>query len=318
MEVHPDGAQDGIEPIALKPAEAVALHSMLSFQVSEIEFGSLNEMWIGGVGVEVLPQAQRLLANRLGVPFSYLYRCPADLQAKNLNFWLEQERKQRETFFLRFNGLKDVRAVFTDRYTAIDNREILVKMLDLGFKPEQEVQSMLDDGMIVVKVPEYGRSFEVALKDSVVPGLSIGNSEIGFLSFCIECFYLRLICTNGMVVPVSVGQSRFKHISRKAFEALPESIRQVAESSNRQQAQMVISVNTPVHNPIQTIESFNKRFGLTQVEGEMVKAAWEQEPIQTMWGVIQAFTGAAKSSDLNVEAAYRLERVGGQILAMVN
>ena len=29
------------------------------------------------------------------------------------------------------------------------------------------------------------------------------------------------------------GQSRFKHISRKAFEALPETIRQVAESSNR-------------------------------------------------------------------------------------
>ena len=38
--------------------------------LNEIEFGSLNEMWIGGVGVEVLPQAQRLLANRLRVPFS--------------------------------------------------------------------------------------------------------------------------------------------------------------------------------------------------------------------------------------------------------
>ena len=48
----------------------------------------------------------------------------------------------------------------------------------------------------------------------------------------------------------------------------------MAESSNRQQAQMVISVNTPVHNPIQTIESFNKRFGLTLAEGEMVKASF--------------------------------------------
>ncbi len=33
MEVHPHRAQDGIEPIALNPAETVALHSMLSFQV---------------------------------------------------------------------------------------------------------------------------------------------------------------------------------------------------------------------------------------------------------------------------------------------
>jgi hypothetical protein len=187
--------------------------------LNEIEFASLNEMWIGGVGVEVLPQAQRLLANRLGVPFSYLDRCPTELQAENLNYWLKQERKERESFFLRFNGQRQVRAAFTTRFEPIDNYEILLKMLDLGFRPEQEVQYMLDDGMMVVKVPEYGKSFNVVLKDTVAPGISIGNSEIGFLSLCIECFYLRLICTNGMVMPVSVGQSRFKHVSRKAFEA---------------------------------------------------------------------------------------------------
>ena len=176
---------------------------------------------------------------------------------------------------------------------------------------------MLSENLMVVKVPEYTRSFEVALKDNVVPGISIGNSEIGFLSFCIECFYLRLVCTNGMVVPVSAGQSRFKHISRKAFETLPETIQMVAASSNRQQAQMVISVNTPVHNPIQTIESFNKRFGLTVSEGELVKASFAQEPGGTMWSVIQAYTGSARSPELAIEAAYRLERAGGQILAMV-
>jgi hypothetical protein len=285
--------------------------------LNEVDFSSLNEMWIGGVGVEVLPQAQRLLANRLGVPFSYLDRCPAELQAQNLNYWLEQERKERDTFFCRFNGQKELRACFTDRYTAIDNTEILRKMLDLGFRPEQEVQYMLSENLMVVKVPEYAKSFEVALKDSIVPGLSFGNSEIGFLSFCIECFFLRCICSNGMVVPVSVGQSRFKHISRKAFEALPETIRQVAENSNRQQAQMVISVNTPVHNPIQTIESFNKRFGLTQTEGEMVKASFALELGQSMWNVIQAYTGSARAPELTVEAAYRLERAGGQILALV-
>jgi hypothetical protein len=285
--------------------------------LSEIEFGRLNEMWIGGVSVGVLPQAQRLLANRLHVPLNYLERCPADLQAENLNYWLAEERKRRETLFLRFDGRKDVRAVFTDRYTAIDNREILSKMLAIGFRPEQEIQFMLDDGLMVVKVPEYANAFEVAVKDAVVPGIAIGNSEIGLSSLCVECFYLRLVCTNGMVVPVSAGASRFKHVSRRAFEALPETIRQVAASSNRRQSQMVISVNTAVPNPIQAIETFGKRFGLTQKEEEMVKASWEQEPIQTMWGVIQAFTGAARHPELNEEAAYRLEKVGGQVLALV-
>jgi hypothetical protein len=285
--------------------------------LSEIEFNSLYEMFIVGVGVEILPQAQRLLANRLRVPFSYLERCPAELQAKNLNYWLEQERRARKTFFCRFNAQRQIRALFTDRFTAINNREILAKMLALGFRPEQEVQYMLDDGMMVVKVPEYARSFEVVLRDTIVPGLSFGNSETGLLSFCIECYYLRLVCTNGMVVPVSVGQSRFKHISRKAFEALPETILQVSDGSNRQQAKMVISVNTPVPEPLRIIDSFNKRFGLTQAESEMVKASFAKEPASTMWNVIQAYTGSARFLELTVEAAYRLERVGGQILAMV-
>jgi len=224
--------------------------------LSEIEFNSLDEMFIVGVGVEILPQAQRLLANRLRVPFTYLERCPAELQARNLNYWLEQERKARQTFFCRFNTQRQVRALFTNRYTAIDNREILSKMLGLGFKPEQQIQYMLDQDMMVVKVPEYARSFEVVLRDTIVPGMSFGNSETGLLSFCIECYYLRLVCTNGMVVPVSAGQSRFKHISRKAFEALPETILQVSDSSNRQQSKMVISVNTAVPEPLRTIDSF--------------------------------------------------------------
>jgi hypothetical protein len=289
-----------------------------SISLDEMEFASLEEMWIENVGVEVLPHAQKLLSNRLRVPFTYLKRCPSELQAANLNHWLEHERKKRDTFFCRFNGQKQLRASFSDRYTAINNTEILARMVDLGFQPEQEVQYMLNDGMMVVKVPEYGRSFEVAHKDEVIPGLSFGNSEIGLLSFCVECFYLRLVCTNGLVVPVSAGQSRFKHISRKAFEQLPETIRMVADSSSRQQNQMVISANTTVHNPIQTIETFNKRFALTQEEGEMVKTSWQQEPIQNMWGVIQAYTASAKVPWLDVETSYKLERIGGQILAAVN
>ena len=72
--------------------------------VHEMEFDSLNQMWVSGKQVKVAPTAQRLLSNRLRVPYSYLSRCPADLQARNLNFWLEQERQKRDTFFCRFDG----------------------------------------------------------------------------------------------------------------------------------------------------------------------------------------------------------------------
>ena len=77
--------------------------------LNEIEFGSLNEMWIGGVGVEVLPQAQRLLANRspgsLHIPRK---RCPADLQAENLNHWLETGTQAARASCTRFNEQRQV------------------------------------------------------------------------------------------------------------------------------------------------------------------------------------------------------------------
>jgi hypothetical protein len=49
--------------------------------------------------------------------------------------------------------------VFTERYTAIDNMEVLTKVLESGFDPAGEIQFALDDQMMVLKMPEYERPF---------------------------------------------------------------------------------------------------------------------------------------------------------------
>jgi hypothetical protein len=76
--------------------------------------------------------------------------------------------------------------LFTDRYTAIDNREILTKMLAIGFRPEQEVQVMLDDGMMVVKVhfmkPGFGARFIDGFFSAVFFVIAILESPICSLS----------------------------------------------------------------------------------------------------------------------------------------
>jgi hypothetical protein len=87
----------------------------------------------------------------------YLSRCPEDLQARNLNYWIEQERQRRDTFFCRFDANR-LRAVFTERYTAIDHMEVLTKILENGFDPAGEIQFALDDEMMVLKMPEYEQS----------------------------------------------------------------------------------------------------------------------------------------------------------------
>ena len=283
--------------------------------VRDMEFGSFDNLTIAGNGFEVLPSAQRLISNRLRIPQSYLSRCPEDLQAQNLNYWLEREQKNRQTFFCRFTGSK-LRGVFTERYTALDHMEILTKMLDYGFDPACEVHYSLDESLMVLKVPEYGRMFGLTEKDRIVPGISIANSEVGILALSIEAFFYRLVCSNGLIATTSVG-SRFKHVSRRAMDEFPLLLSQVVYQSQSTQGRFQVSMQTPVDNPLRTIETFAKQFQLSQEETEIVRQAYYLEHGATMFHVINAFTRAAQEPVFTAIDAYKLERIGGQILNLV-
>ena len=69
--------------------------------------------------------------------------------------------------------------------------------------------------------------------------------------------------------------------------------------------------------PLATISSFNRQFQLTKKEGQAVDEAWAVEPGHTMFHVINAYTRGAQNGELSVEESNRLERVGGQILALI-
>ena len=199
--------------------------------LQDMQFDSLTRMWVSGRPIEVVPTAQRLLANRLRVPYSYLSRCSDELQARNLNYWIEQECRQRQTFFCRFDADR-LRAVFTERYTVIDHMEVLTKILEAGFDPAKEVQFALDNEIMVLKMPEYDKAFHLAGDDKIIPGISIANSEVGILAVSIEAFYYRLTCTNGLISKTAVD-ARYKHISRRIMNEFPDILQGVVSQSHR-------------------------------------------------------------------------------------
>jgi hypothetical protein len=85
---------DTLENVITAVHQQSANHFDEIVPLQEMEFDSLTQMWVSGKQVKVAPTAQRLFSNRLRVPYSYLSRCPEDLQARNLNYWIEQERQQ--------------------------------------------------------------------------------------------------------------------------------------------------------------------------------------------------------------------------------
>jgi hypothetical protein len=282
--------------------------------VVDMRFDNLNKMWISGGEFEVLPSAQRLFANRLRIPHGYLARCPEDLQAHNLNYWLEKERRRRKTLFCRFDGQR-LRAVFTDRYKCLDNIDIMQRMVEYGFAPDTEVHINMDSELMVLKVPDYTRMFSFN-GDRMTPGIAVSNSEVGLLAFSIEAYFYRLVCTNGLISKTAVA-SRFRHVSLRALEEFGEIIRQIICESRHNRDRLALSTETRVEDPLATIGSFNRQFQLNKGETEAVERAWPYEQGQTMYHVLNTYTRAAQDSHLTGQEAHKLEQVGGQILALV-
>ena len=284
--------------------------------VKDMKFESLESVRIGSQEHHLRVLAQRCLAYRFGVPFHYLEKCPPEVQAFNLNHWLEKERNEK--LFIRFDG-EEVRAVFTPRYVPVDNYDVLGKLGDLGYGDDVEVQSRLDEEFMLLNIPDRKTEFSVDLKgvDKMRSGLSIGNSEVGLRSLSISAFILRLVCTNGLIGTRDVTVS-YRHISSKVLERFPEVLEGTVKELGVQRHQLGLSLRSPVSDPQQTMKTFNLRFQLGKVEQDAVEWAWPQERGETMFNVVNAYTRAAQYPELCAESSFRLQRVGGMILGLVN
>ena len=93
----------------------------------------------------------------------------------------------------------------------------------------------------------------------------------------------------------------------------------VSSELGAQKHQIGLSMESPVDNPVQTIESFNRQFNLNQFQKDaVVEWAWPQEAGDTMFAVVNTYTRASQFKALSAENSYQLQRVGGNILGMLN
>jgi hypothetical protein len=284
-----------------------------NIDVPDISFDNLDVLRIAGVPHPVRSVAQRSISNRLGIPYPYLRRCPPDVQAMNLNHWVTKERNDKLLF--RFDGL-DVRAVFTTKYIPVDNFEVLERLDSLKYGPETEVQCHLDPEFMSLSIPDGAKAFDIN-GDKFKPGISISNSEVGLASLSISAFVLRLICTNGLVSKSDVSAS-YRHVSTKILTEFPQILEKVSYELGVQKSQFKLSMESPVDNPESTLASFNRQFGLNAPEKEAVEWAWQIEMGATMFNVVNTYTRAAQWDELSAESSFRLSRVGGNILGMLN
>jgi len=230
-----------------------------------------------------------------------------------MNYWIEHEKNQQ--LFARFDR-NSVRAIFTPKYKPVDNMDVILEIYGMGYRPETQVQCHLDDEFMSLSIMDGEKVFEIN-GDSFRPGVSISNSEVGLASLSVSAFILRLICTNGMVSKTELSAS-YRHVSTKILNEFPEILDKVSVQLGRQRHQIGLSMESPVDDPLKTIESFNRQFGLNEDERKAVEWAWPHEAGDTMFAVVNSYTRAAQFAGLSAESSYKLQRVGGNVLGMLN
>jgi hypothetical protein len=282
--------------------------------VPTISFESLETMKIGDERHTLRTVAQRSIAWRLGIPYNYLAKCPVELQAGQMNHWIRQEK--REQLFIRFDGQEEIRAIFTPRYKPVDNFEVIARLDEMGYTPDTKVQCSLDGEFMLLSIPDGRKQFKIN-GDKMMPGLALSNSEVGLASLSVSAFLLRLVCTNGMVSKTEISAS-YRHVSTKILTELPQVFEKVADGLGRQKDRLKLSLESPVADPLATIERFNKQFVLGEREKEAVAWAYPQEAGETMFNVVNTYTRAAAMEGLPAESSFRLQRVGGEVLGMLH
>lgn len=280
--------------------------------VEDISFNNLESIKISNEPHLMRPIAQQSIANRLGIPIQYLRKCPSEVQAYNMNHWIKEEKN--EQLFLRFDG-EEVRAVFTPKYKPIDNFEVLERLDSLGYPSDTPVQCHLDSEFMSLSILDGKQTFSVN-GDKMTPGISVANSEVGLACLSIAAFFLRLICTNGLIAKTEVHAS-YKHVSLKVFKEFPQVLEKVSLELAKKREQFRISTESMVDNPAVTIENFNRQFQLNKAEKEATEWGWSHEGGYTMFHLVNAYTRASQFEGLSAESSHRLQKVGGMILEMV-
>ena len=269
---------------------------------------------------------------KIGVPADFVRRSPEDGPASKssiINHWKEQV--DGRAFTLRLRNLNEpdsrtgahgfVRAFMTDRFSKFDNLEMLDVMepfirandleLQLGAHTDQSFHLRLLS-------PDFIEMGTEAKSDPHKVGIHVLNSEIGKHIFHGDFLVYRQVCTNGLV---SLFDKKHLFHHKHVGVELHEIRTSISAGLEKMQDYTEITVErlkslkaSPVTDPLRELHRSLKAGRATDEFVSLAMQSYEEEPIPTRFGVIQAITRAAQKLP-TFDARVQMEELAGRLLA---
>ncbi len=270
----------------------------------------------GSSDLRLTEHAHAQLSNKTGIPKRYYDRMResgrGELLANNVNAWIEtRDRRLIRTM----DG--EVRAILSDRYKVMDNYDLTFTALDEFGKVEAQIHkcSITETYMYIKAILPHSAQ-EIRTGDKVVPGVIVKNSEVGAGRLAVEPFFLRQICTNGMIGEASVskihlgkrmelGQILSDETKELECKAVFSVIRDVIHATFDEKVYMKWfdsmreAANEDIENPINAVGHVVKDYTLSQEQKSELMARFSTGKDYTVWGLANSVTNSQSSPFLS-------------------
>jgi hypothetical protein len=249
------------------------------------------------------------MCQKLGIPVDYYRRLPLEMRAVAANYDLQRLRE--ESFLLRGKGAW-IRSFLSGQYVVYNNVQIA-----------ETVWGLLEKAAVTVKtfvLEETHMFLKIITEDIMGPvaglkaGIMIGNSEVGMGSVSVEPFVFRKACTNDLVVSQEKS-FRHPHIHLNASELNRRMAEGISDAFQVASAILDAFLKTreePVPDPVETIRKLAAQRKFSQRFADEVISSFQAEPDPSRFGVINAFTSAARK--LAPIQRIEMERFAGTLL----
>lgn len=301
---------------------------MMSSDGKELSVGEHGEYGINKT-------AHDQIAGRIGIPAKYYERMRGEapeLLATNVNHWFSSNPERRMVRTLDNN----VRAFLSDRYQRIDNHEIAEVALPVLMNiPELKiVSSEITEHRMYIQAVTPRTMMDVKVGDAVQAGVIISNSEIGAGAVSVSPLVYRLRCLNGMVM--TDQKYRAYHVGRKVEDNEALWADDTRKADDRAVLLKVRDMIAAAVDAVRFRENVERMAGLTslEVKKDAAKAVellsdkvganeTERASILTAlikggdlsaWGMINAVTAQAHSTEISYDRAVEFETAGGMLL----
>ena len=272
-------------------------------------------------------QAERSLAQYLGVSKTYLAKCPPDLKAHNLNYWLS--RRENAAAVIETTG---------DHWVTIHKPGLLILPLA---QVADIITETMDSDYEIVSLIRNDTKFHIDIitphhyvevePDNRIEDRQRGTRTVGDITHGgiriisnpteveapqVLTYLHRLWCTNGSTSPESEGTIRLKGntIDDILVEMEGACRRVMGDLDDKLQAYASLASTSPPGSPTRFAYQLGREYGLGQrLMDRIMERANILPEDATLYDIQQIFTEMANSGAVNYRMMTRLQHLSGDL-----